>query len=399
MVPKDLVVNDGLANSAWLALSWAMELARTVSDSSAGQRFNILSVAGVLDLPDPEWQIRGVLELGALGCVFGPPGEGKSFLTLDWALCIAAGVPWHGRAVVPGRVVYIAAEGGRGIKKRIRAWLRQHSLNDVPNAFVLLDSIELRDDVSALIERINDLGIGPTLIVLDTLARSFSGDENSSADMGAYIRAAQRLQDETARGRCTVVLVHHTGKREGKGARGSSALLAGVDVMISVAKNADHVVTIKNAKQKDDAAFTDITLRLTTVDIGESLGGERITSCVLEPSEATGAAGKVPVLSTQHKEALRVLVELGEAQTGRWRQEIGAQSGTAIPADTFDKWRKALVERGHVERMDSKPPRYRTTHLGASAIGAPTSANHTEPSSVSHATTPVGVAEAAEGEA
>jgi len=39
------------------------------------------------------------------------------------------------------------------------------------------------EDMQELIKEIRELGIEPSLIVIDTLARNFVGDENSSADM------------------------------------------------------------------------------------------------------------------------------------------------------------------------------------------------------------------------
>ena len=57
-----------------------------------------------------------------------PPGEGKSFVALSFALCVAAGREWLGHKVKQGRVVYVAAEGGRGMHKRVRAWRKEHDI-------------------------------------------------------------------------------------------------------------------------------------------------------------------------------------------------------------------------------------------------------------------------------
>jgi RecA-family ATPase len=68
------------------------------------------------------------------------------------------------------------------------------------------------------------------MIWLDTLARTFgAGDENSQKDMNAFITGVDRLRDTF---RCVVGVVHHTGKEDGKGLRGSSALYAAMDTVI-----------------------------------------------------------------------------------------------------------------------------------------------------------------------
>ena len=53
--------------------------------------------------------------------VYGPPGCGKSFFVCHLALHIAAGLPYAGRDTKKVRVIYIAAEGQEGFKKRVRA--------------------------------------------------------------------------------------------------------------------------------------------------------------------------------------------------------------------------------------------------------------------------------------
>ena len=364
-------------------------------------RLNLLKIREVLKLPDPTYLIAGLIEQGALVTLYGPPGEGKSFIALGWALCVATSLPWFGRAVRPGRVIYIATEGGQGIKKRVAAWLRYHGLEDAADASMILESVELRRDVEGLITKIRALEINPVLIVIDTLARSFSGDENSTKEMGEYIRAAQRLQEEASRiGRCTTLLVHHSGKNEKKGARGSSALLGAVDVMISVSKDAAGFITVTNEKQKDDEEFAPITLALTPVSIGTSAEGKPITSCVLENRTLDDLLKLKPAqaLNQSQRAALRALEGLGEAQTKDWRERTQVElKKDNLSPDTFEKWRSELVKGGYAEAVPfTNPAHYRLTGKGVSAIGAPTSANHELHTSVSHASKPEGLAGRAE---
>lgn len=79
-------------------------------------------------------------------------------------------------------------------------------------------------------------------VFIDTLARSFLGDENSSRDIGAAMRGIEKLRDL----RCAVVLVHHLRKPDrgpmrleefldpDMGMRGSSALCGAYDQVVSV---------------------------------------------------------------------------------------------------------------------------------------------------------------------
>lgn len=70
------------------------------------------------------------------------------------------------------------------------------------------------------------------LIELDTLARCFGGnDENAAKDMGAFIQGCDILNAKTE---ATILLVHHSGKDQDKGAKGSSTLRAALDAEFNV---------------------------------------------------------------------------------------------------------------------------------------------------------------------
>lgn len=73
----------------------------------------IIDAAEQLSRPAPPilWAIDGLLPVGTLGDVFGPPGEGKSSLTLDLAINVAAGTGvWYGHKCFDGRVVILGGE-------------------------------------------------------------------------------------------------------------------------------------------------------------------------------------------------------------------------------------------------------------------------------------------------
>ncbi len=82
----------------------------------------------LLRLEPPAWLIDDTIPEGELAAIYGAPGDGKSFIALDMALCVAAGIPWQGHVTQKAYVVYISAEGGRGISKRVAAWLSHHQI-------------------------------------------------------------------------------------------------------------------------------------------------------------------------------------------------------------------------------------------------------------------------------
>jgi hypothetical protein len=114
------------------------------------------------------------------------------------------------------------------------------------------------------------------MVIIDTVARAIPGaDENSAQDMGRFVAAVEAIRAGVS---CHVLGVHHSGKDADKGARGSSALLGGVDTMIKVKRDGERL-TVTIEKQKDEDEGAPIQLRTKVVEIGNGLKSE--TSLVL----------------------------------------------------------------------------------------------------------------------
>src|SRR5262249_306358 len=106
----------------------------------------------------------------------------------------------------------------------------------------------LTNDVDKFIQAVRDEGRRPAVVVVDTLARSFvGGEENSANDMGRLVAAADQIMRAFD---CTVILVHHVTKNTGQ-TRGSSALPGAADTIFSVTKPARLRAMFKCLKQKD----------------------------------------------------------------------------------------------------------------------------------------------------
>lgn len=223
------------------------------------------------ELTPPDWQIDGIVERNTLAEIFGPSGEGKSFVVLDMGLSVAAGVPWQGRDTKPGIVLYVCGEGRRGVIKRIAGWKKFHGVDrELP--FAVSDgSVPLTDperliDILAIIR--DDLPEPPAMVIVDTVARNFGvGDENSTQDMGRFVVACDAIRKASE---ASVVLVHHTGLQDQGRARGNSSLKAALDTEIAVEQISDTPTRrIKCTKQKDADPFSPIEVDFEVVDLGE----------------------------------------------------------------------------------------------------------------------------------
>lgn len=119
-------------------------------DHTARERFKLLSLDDLDNLPDREYLVDGWIVVG-LNVDVGEPGSKKSFVALDQGLCIAAGVPWLGHEVKQGPVVYIAAEGAYGLKRRRDAWMAERNVSDVPDFHIIAEAPRLMEDAEVVL--------------------------------------------------------------------------------------------------------------------------------------------------------------------------------------------------------------------------------------------------------
>lgn len=304
------------------------------------------------DLNQP-FLIDDVLDLGTMAVTYGDSNVGKTYIVLDQARCIAAGVDWNGHKVKQGLVVYIAAEGGRGFRKRIAAFRKHYGAEQLPFALVPcpIDLFGAPGDTGALVRLIKDAeahtGQTCVMVVVDTLARAMGGgDENTSLDMGKLVGHCDKIRAATG---ATVNLIHHTGKDKAKGARGSSALRAATDTEIEVDAG---VVSVQ--KQRDMAKAEAMNFQLTTVEIGTRTDGRAVTACVVEWLASSEFENRV---TPEARQLFTVLEQL----------EGDAPDGRGIP---WSDWWKAAgavmrgARGGALGRTHMVPLRHQLTHAG-----------------------------------
>jgi len=308
------------------------------------RRITLKSLAELRSAPPAKFLIAPYIIEKSFGVLFGAPASFKSFLALDWCLSLAHGVDWNGRVVQQGTVVYLALEGQSGIAARAEAWHRDMNLSesDVPFYAVtvplsMVDEITGDSDTNLLIEAIEeDLGgVPPTLIVVDTLARSFVGkDENSATDMGLFVRNIDTIK---AHFDCTVLAVHHSGKDSDKGMRGSSALRGAVDSEFEIVRRKDtQQVALHVRKQKDTEEAEELWMDAREISWSDGRFGMERSSLVLDPMD--GAPKKAEIISVDQQIAMDILDKMAINENAL---EKDHQGNYGIP-ENF--WRETVCE-------------------------------------------------------
>lgn len=250
----------------------------------------LLSYHDALDQPEAPWTVAGVL--GGLGLLWGEAGVGKSFVACSLAASVATGRPWLGHRVAEGPVVYVAGEGGAlGVARRLDAAvtaLRCCDPEDGPvPLWIVTPGVDLVAGPAELMALMD--GVEPQLVVIDTLARCFGGDENSSEDMSRFVRTLDLLRDLW---QGSVLVVHHANKTDKSGSgkvRGSSVLYGAVDVSLQLVPDGRSEAKLVADKLRDrDVTAPVAELRFESVPVwGEhdELGDVRTTR-VVRPSTA-----------------------------------------------------------------------------------------------------------------
>lgn len=258
----------------------------------ASRTYTLLSRDDLLALPPIEWRIKGLMVKEGAGMLYGPSGVGKSFLTLDMACAVAEGRDWHGFKIKESfPVIYVALEGGGGMPARVRAWEKANGRELPEKLRMIMDSFSFDSDeqVEALTEALIQYRPEESpLVIIDTLARASGAlDENSTQDMNRMIAAADSI---ARRLKGFVLLVHHTGKDENRGARGSSTLKGAMDLEIVVSQGKWKASKIKDGEDGFSRAFN-----LQRVEIGTDEDGDPITSAVvIPPADISGLLESTP---------------------------------------------------------------------------------------------------------
>ena len=298
--------------------------------------------------PDPTWLIKDLISERSTVMMYGASGSYKSFLALDICLAIATGRPTFGSATKAGLVFYGALEGKAHLKKARRAWRFKHNIDGkIENFFVGRAPMigvdgEIQEFGEEIMKRCK--GKRPTLIIIDTLSKSMAGmNENDAADAGRFIQFCDSLVEEFG---CTVMAIHHNGKEENRGARGSSAFLAGFDTVLEVkAVKNTKAVSVYVRKHKDaeerETAWTfegrvtaaSLTFEATTPEQHRLLCGEssditaRKVGAALKKKNAFGEPAGVTtaVLATE-------LTPTKESETVEDRGASISRTGRALTA-------------------------------------------------------------------
>ena len=225
---------------------------------------------------DGAWLLDRLLPTGGVSLLAGEVASGKTFLALDLAIAVAAGLPaWGGRATSAGAVLYCCLDSSpRTIRARVQALCAGRGIPPPENLFFDFSPLNLAQTAGQerLLAMIRAQKV--SLVVIDVLARYLPGlDENSVAAVGPVFTALRVI---AARHEVSFLVVHHFNKSGAAGMgrfRGSSDIAAAVDAALSVTVSGSRQQprrTITPEKNRDLPEEPPFDFSVTVVVVGAS---------------------------------------------------------------------------------------------------------------------------------
>jgi hypothetical protein len=246
--------------------------------------------------PDVPYVIDGVMPVGAVGLLGAAAKNGKTWIGLHTAVCVATAKPFLGRFAVPTPqpVVYVALEGARAnLRARIGALTHGLGLDpegdDLDGLHLLYKPrIDLRN--AELTDQLVDelLALGPGLVVFDVLRKAALVRESNegAGDFRAVLENTRTLGEAD----CAALYPHHNTKANadtdkriaGERLSGSGALYGHADfgIFITSYQRVTRTLAVEFST-RDEAELGEITVRLVGDGTGRHGGFTYTDRCVV----------------------------------------------------------------------------------------------------------------------
>jgi hypothetical protein len=285
--------------------------------------------------PGGEWLVKKLVPKIGAGILFGESQSFKSFVAMNLGAHVAIGEDWAGRRVSQATVVYIAAEGAAGVKKRKEGIEKTRPELPQRLPFYLVTGAPnlgtSPEDQIALCASIEAVGVSPGLVIVDTLSKCLgSGDENG----GGMIQLLANADAITRRFSCFVLILHHIGLRDSDRERGHSSALGGTDLRILCQrKGREMSATLTWKKLKDEDCEISLKVLLSRVVTGHDEDGDELSTLVVDrivEAEASTPAARASRISPGQRLLMSVLAEAVD-EVGEMFRPFG-QSGQLVKA-------------------------------------------------------------------
>lgn len=241
-------------------------------------------------IPEIKYNVENIIPQNSLIYFGGGSGEGKTWVAMQLALSVAAGKPFLDNfETLQGSVIYFDEENGTItlLNRFGRLRLGHYGLDQEFNNLYLsiFENIKLDTEpgkpnkIEPLIKRYN-----PRLIIIDSLVRCFTGEEDKSKDVSKIFDNLKKIMQQYPE--LSIIILHHLTKGNKKNMdslRGSGDIAAMADCVYMFCKNNDFINAkcVKHRYLGSDESEDFTALIETTI-------APNLKLKYVEPSEAVG---------------------------------------------------------------------------------------------------------------
>jgi len=223
-------------------------MTQTTESKSA---FHPIPMSELMSKPFPpnEWLVEGLIPAGEITFISAYPGNFKTWLMLDIAVCTAQEIDFLGKFKTKKSKILIIDEESceKNLQRRFKQLTTENTLNIEVLSFSNFDLSDTDKIISYCQE--NEINV----VMIDSLIRvNKFGDENSAEDMAKVFGELKKFKNKDI----SLIILHHNRKSGfGGGAtsaedmRGSSEIFAGADCVLSLSKNSEGI-TVNQTKLK-----------------------------------------------------------------------------------------------------------------------------------------------------
>lgn len=215
----------------------------------------------------PEYLIDGMLQRRFCYSMTAQTGVGKTAIAMLLSSHVEAGRALDGLDVAKGPVLYFAGENPTDIQMRWLGLTKETKTDpETANVHFVPGVVPLSKVATRIAAEVTAKGLRPALVVVDTAAAYFEGDDENSNTQAVEHARRMRALTELPGGPCVLILCHPTKRANDDEMipRGGGAFLAEVDGNIALHKRDNAIVASAQGKFRGPE-FTPLSFALKTV--------------------------------------------------------------------------------------------------------------------------------------
>lgn len=332
---KHGVTIEALYDIADQAPDWSPELPGPIAEDATP--IAILSKSEFIKgFVPPDYLIDGIIQRRFIYSLTGQTGHAKTAVALLIAQLVASSdqsTMLGAHRVEKGRVIYFVGENPDDVRMRVIGSDSRRTGDPIKDDIYFIPGVFKIEDMLKVIEADAKMHGELALVIVDTSAAYFLGDEElSNTQMGGYARMLRRLTTLPG-GPCVLVLCHpikHAIEPSQLLPRGGGAYLAEMDGNLTLWRNADDLAMLDHSGKFRGPGFQPITFRLEPIKDAAALkdkNGRQITTVHAVPITQTEEDDVVESETTAENLVLAAMLKNPDGSAAIWAGELGWYGG------------------------------------------------------------------------